>query len=443
MIQVMLRGFRAYRVARTVWTGLRIRGRFDNLGDDPSEAQLARAHRKTARDIHDLASELEGLFIKLAQMLGGRPDVMPEAYARVLGRFHDRVQPRPFRQLEIRARRSLGRPLAEVFSDIDPTPLAAASLAQVHRARLKDGHDVVLKIQYPEIASLVRVDLATLMHVGQRLIRRFGTVIDSASLLEELSHFLELELDFTREAASTARVAKAFEGNERIRIPRVYTEHSSRKLLVLEYLPGTPLTDRERLASEGADLPELARVIADAYAAMIFEHGFFHGDPHPGNLLRLPDGTLGLLDFGLSKELPERFGSWTAALIVRGLGGDKDGALEAARALGFNIDTLTPELLAELTEQATGRRAPRPAPVRRTAAMREERRTNAARQRSRMRKLAEGGEPLRIPPHFALIGRTMMLLNGLSEHLAPGQRIVQQRLRAALIPYAAGVATKS
>ncbi len=436
----MLQRIAAYRVLRTGAVAYRALSRYRRI-DGRGEAAARDAHEKTAQEIHDLATELEGLFIKLAQVMGGREDVLPEPYGRILGRFHDRVPPRPFRELERAASRALGRRLRDVFRDIDERPLASASLAQVHRARLLDGSDVVLKIQYPEIARLVRIDLGSMRRIGTRVDRRFGGIVSGADVIEEMAHFLSLELDFTCEAASTERVRKAFAGDERIRVPRVYTEHSSRKLLVLEYLDGTPLTDPERLRKLDTDLPAFARRIAELYAAMIFELGFFHGDPHPGNLLLLPNNVVGLLDFGLAKELPDKFGNWMAALIVRGVRGDREGALEAARALGFNIDELSPALLAEMVEAAMGRRATPAQQTQPDPATRPERRAARRREQARLRKLAEGGERLQIPHHFALIGRTMALLNGLSERLAPGQRVVQQTMREVLAPYALAVAT--
>jgi ubiquinone biosynthesis protein len=440
MMPGMLQRFAAYRVLRTGTVAFRAFSRYRRI-EGRGDGAARSAHEQTAQEIHDLATELEGLFIKLAQVMGGREDVLPEPYGRILGRFHDRVPPRPFRELERAASRALGRRLRDVFRDIDETPLASASLAQVHRARLLSGAEVVLKIQYPEIARLVRIDLGSMRRIGTRFDRRFGGIVSGADVIEEMAHFLGLELDFTCEAASTERIRKAFEGDERIRVPQVHAQHSSRTLLVLEYLEGTPLTDTDRLRKVEADLPAFARRIAELYAAMIFELGFFHGDPHPGNLLLLPNNVVGLLDFGLAKELPDKFGSWMAALIVRGVRGDREGALEAARALGFNIDELSPALLADIVEQAMGRRPTPEASTRAEPAPWRERRAARNREQARLRKLAEGGERLQIPHHFALIGRTMALLNGLSERLAPGQRVMQQTMREVLAPYALAVAS--
>jgi len=431
----MLRRNPIYRVARTSWLALRAFRRYRQLERMDAASQrvaAGRVHEQTAREFHDLVVDLEGLFVKLAQVLAARDDVMPEPYVRLLGRFHDQVPPRPFREIARAAERSMGRNLDSVFRSVEPRPLAAASLAQVHRAILKSGEPVVLKVQYPEVERLIRVDLANLERIARRMRERFDSFLDTDALLRETMHFLELELDFGREADSTERIARAFADDPRVRIPRVYRELSSQRLLVLEYLEGTPLTDREGLKASKADLAGLARTIAKLYLAMVFEQGFFHGDPHPGNLLLLPDNIVGLLDFGLAKELPDRFGFWMSSLIVKGYTGDRDGALEAARALGFNVDELSPRLLSELLEQAMGNR-----PIERrqegvaenAQATVQQRRIRTARQRERLLEIAKDGAKVQVPHHFALIGRTMLLLNGLSDRLAPGQQIVQQTIR--------------
>ncbi|MEE9280819.1 MAG: AarF/UbiB family protein, partial [Myxococcota bacterium] len=244
----MLQRVAAYRVARTghmafgAYRRYRRLRRRDASGDAPDPAEWNAAHEATAQELHDLTLELEGLFIKLCQLIGARTDLVPEPYSRILGRFYDRVPPRPFRRLARGIERDLGRPLDAIFAEVDETPLASASLAQVHRAVLHDGSKVVLKVQYPEIARLVRVDWAVVKRLAP-WIPLPSSVVDASALLDEVAHFVELELDFEREAKSTERLRKAFEGDERVRVPRVYPEYSSRKLLVLEYLDGLPLTD--------------------------------------------------------------------------------------------------------------------------------------------------------------------------------------------------------
>src|SRR5262245_3161616 len=231
----MLASNAVYRVLRIAWTvgaalrryeWLRLR---EGLGYHPAPADWERAHDRTAAALHDLGIELAGLFVKVCQVAGARADVFPAPFIRRLGRFHDRVPPRPWEVLRPYVERELGRPLAEVFASVDPEPLAAASLAQVHRATLHDGTAVAVKVQYPEIARLARVDLASLRR-ALAVVVRIEPNFDLRSVVEEVAEFVGLELDFAREAESTERIRAAFAGDPLVRVPRVYRQHSTPKV---------------------------------------------------------------------------------------------------------------------------------------------------------------------------------------------------------------------
>ena len=432
----------AFRAGTRYW----LLSRRDRCLNQPDET-WARLHEKTDRDIHDLTIHLEGIFIKLCQLVGARSDIFPEPYTRILGRFHDAVPPRPFAELVPGIESSLGRKINDVFASVDEKPLAAASLAQVHRARLHDGGDVVIKVQYPEVAKLVQSDLIGLKQISKRLLKR-TKLIDATGVVDEMNHFLNLELDFCIEAESTERVRCAFEGDNRVRVPHVYSKYTDRKLLVLEYFDGIPLTDIERMRNEGIDLNQFAKTMGDVYATMFFDHCFFHGDPHPGNLMAMPGGVIGMLDFGLAKELPDQFGMHMASMIGKTFSGDTDGALEAAHALGFNLDELNPALLEKIVNETIGgavsanaawQRGERATWERESRGMpsREEIKQYRA-QRAEYERLVEGGEAIRIPHHFALIGRAMGLLQGISDRLVPGEDVIPKRLLSrAMIPQSA------
>ena len=386
----------AAAVLRYTW--LRLRARLPGLR--PGPGAWDRAHARTGRAIHRLATRLGGAFVKVGQVLGARDDVMPAALTAPLRALHDQVPPRPFAALAAHVERELGRPIARVFASIDEQALAAASLAQVHRARLLDGTDVVVKIQYPEARRLFPVDLRSLRR-AVRTARRLARV-DLRPLADELAAQVALELDFAREAASTERVRLAFAGSDRVVVPRVHRELSTDRLLVLELAHGTPLTDVDALVARAVDLRAVAAAVADLYATMIFDHGFFHGDPHPGNLLVAPDGrTIVLLDFGLAKELPPGFGAGAAAMLTRTVTGDVDGALAAARSIGFDIAG-DPAAFRDLVRALLGDH------------------DRGASALASLRAASVKG----MPGDFAILARVFVLLSGLSHRLVPGERII-------------------
>jgi ubiquinone biosynthesis protein len=393
-------------VLRYLW----LRARRWIPGLRPTERSWERAHGKTGRAIYGLATGMGGGFVKLGQVVGARNDVLPPALVEPLRGLHDKVPPRPFAALRHHVERELGRPLDEVFETIDEQPIAAASLAQVHGARLRGGERVVVKVQYPEARRLFPVDLASMRRAVRAV--RWLARIDLRPLADELRNQVVLELEFDREAVSTERVRATFAGEPRVRVPKVHRELSTDRLLVLEYLEGTPLTDLDALRARGVDLRRVGESVAWLYATMIFEHGFFHGDPHPGNILVAPDGqTIALLDFGLAKELPPGFADGAAAMIVKGMAGDLDGAVAAARSIGFELQG-DPAAFRDLVRALMGD---------------NDRTKNAL---DSLRASSMKG----IPSDFAIIGRAFILLNGLSHRLAPGERLIAQAVARQLLP---------
>jgi len=383
--------------------------RYLTLGDDDL-AGWERAHERTARGIAALGTELGGLYIKVCQVIGARADVLPAVFVRELSRFHDRVPPRPLAELAPVLERELGRPLDPVFAHFETTPQAAASLAQVHRAKLRDGSLVAVKIQYPEARRLFASDLSNVRR-GARWAARLFPRFPLRGAVEEIAERIALELDFAREGESLERVAAAFKDDPDVRIPRLYTELSGPRVLVMEWLDGTPIHELERLRADGVDLPGLADRLARIYRRMIFEHGFFHGDPHPGNLLVLRDGRIGLLDFGLAKSLPPGFGAHLARMFASALAADSAGAVAHARALGFELAGADPDTFLRGLGIALG----------------------AKHEIADLRDVLGAGLGARVPPDIALVVRTLVLLNGLSERLAPGERRIARELVAGAV----------
>ena len=395
-----MRNFRLYRILRAGLTILAAVFRYWFRSPEKFQAGTGRA-------ILRLATSLGGGFVKLGQVVGARGDFLPAPMVEPLRQLHDRVPPRPFARLRRHVERELGRPLEEVFAHVDETALAAASLAQVHAARLLDGTEVVLKIQYPEARRLFPTDTASLRR-AVRVARWLGAP-DLRPLVDELTSLIRLELDFAREATSTERIRAAFAGDSRVQIPRIHTDLSTDRLLVLERVHGIPLSAPDRLRAAGIDLRTVARRVADLYATMIFSHGFLHGDPHPGNLFVAPDGeTIVLLDFGLATELPAGFGDGVATMIASAMRKDLPAAVAAARAIGFDVPG-DPAAFGDLVHMLMGDYSNR---------------LDAATLRA---------SRIKAPPQFVLIGRAMILLNGLSHLLVPGERIIAQAVLASLL----------
>lgn len=408
----MIRHFRVFRmmrvalgVARVLPRYLLLRARERTVRFRPGPEDWQRAHAAAAREVKRIALSLAGAFTKAAQVLGARADFLPAPFIDELSQFHDAVPPRPFASLVPLVERDLGRPPEEVFASIEREAIAAASLAQVHRATLRDGSRVAVKIQYPEIRRIIPLDLGMLRRVVA-LVQRLQRRIDLRSLVTEVTRFIELELDFPREVAATERLAKTLADVPDVVVPRVYRELCGGHVIVLEYLEGIQVARTEALVAAGHRLPAIARRIGALYGSMIFEHDFFHGDPHPGNLLVLPDGRIGLLDFGLCKELPPGFARRVARMMVSAMIGDSADALAAAEEIGFDVSAMRPEHLRSLMLMTIG---------------------DSDGDTGLLDILGES-QVRRIPEDFALVARTLVLLNGLSHRLVPGRRLLQAEL---------------
>lgn len=249
--------------------------------------------------------ELGPTFVKAGQLLSTRPDLLPVDVLDELARLQDHVPSMPFAQVREILEEELGEPLEELFAAVEEEPLAAASIGQVHRARTVSGREVVVKVQRPGLRRTIRVDLeimGNLAHLVERRVEGWEHHRPSR-VVEELGVSLEKELDYRLEAAHQERFAKQFDGDERVRVPQVHRELTTRAVLTMDYLEGVKISDLEGIRDLGFDPAEVADRAAELTMAQLFVSGFFHGDPHPGNLLVLPDGALGYLDFGMMGRL--------------------------------------------------------------------------------------------------------------------------------------------
>lgn len=302
--------------------------------------------------------ELGPTFIKLGQILSNRPDLIPRELQKELEKLQENVPSFPAREAVSTIERELGKPIRELYSQFDRTPLAAASIAQVHRAVLPSGESVVVKVQRPGLHELVAVDVEILKELAQLVERHLpeSRKIALQDIVEEFEKAIYQELDFNREASAIERFGSQFADDDRILVPQVYRDFSSKKVLTMEFIDGTPLADL--LAREPHDVEEGARVAAlgaDLTLKQIFRHGFFHADPHPGNIVVLRDGRLCYLDFGLTGSLVRRDLEVISDMLVSIIGRDEQKASRAVVKLAGSRNFETARSIERSISELIGR----------------------------------------------------------------------------------------
>ena len=270
--------------------------------EKPDIARLSAAERMRLA-----LEELGPTFIKLGQLLSTRPDIIPPPFVREFEKLQDCVPSFSFEELKTQIERELGAPVDTFFSEIDPVPLAAASIAQVHRARLTTGEDVVIKVRRPGVVDLIESDISALMGLAYLAERHVSgsEIYDPVGVVREFARTIRREMDFTREGHTIEQFSENFSSAKGLYFPRIYWNQTAHGVLTLEYIDGIKVSDLEALDKAGIDRKVIARRGADAFLEMVLNHGFFHGDPHPGNVLILPDNVICLLDYGIVGRLDE------------------------------------------------------------------------------------------------------------------------------------------
>ncbi len=380
------------------------------LRDGPGAG--GRSDADVAKDAESLAEDLESMgptFIKLGQLLSTRPDLMPPAHLEALARLQDDVEPFPAEEAAAIFEAEVGAGVTDVFSSFDMKPLAAASLGQVHRARMRDGRSVVVKIQRPGIEDQIADDLAALGEISKAIDthtdagRRYGF----QDLLHQFEQSLNDELDYTREAANLERLAETLSDHELMVVPRPVMSFTTRRVITMDEIPGRKVTDLGPLARLELDGSALAEAMVKAYLDQIFIDGFFHADPHPGNVLITPDGRMGLIDLGMVGHVRPELRTQLIKLLLAADEGRGEAAGRILADLGRHLEDFDQERLLREVATVVSRTAGSTLGEVRVGTLRAD----------LARLCGECG--LRPPPELSMLARALMSLDAVAKALAP------------------------
>ena len=315
----------------------------------------AEFHRRRAEALVAAIGTLGPTFVKLAQVFAGRADLFPEPYVRALSTLTDQVPPVPLEAVERTIVESYGRPSATLFERFERTPIAAASLGQVHRATY-EGREVVVKVLRPGIERLVASDVQAATWILKLLERRFATNPHVRGLrvaVEEFSLRIGDEMDFRKEADNAERIRENFAGNQRVMIPRMERDLVRQRVLVMEYMQGVRIDRVDSVVPAGngvrrARSADIVASVMELYIQMMLVDGLFHADPHPGNLLVSPDGPIILLDFGMVVPVPRETRWHLIQTVFASIRKDVDGVVAGFEALGVIEADADPAMVREL-----------------------------------------------------------------------------------------------
>jgi predicted unusual protein kinase regulating ubiquinone biosynthesis (AarF/ABC1/UbiB family) len=298
------------------------------------DLRIEKLHQRNAERVKHAILQLDGLFIKIGQMLSILSNFLPETFQKPLEELQDKIPARPYEQVRQRIISELGETPETLFLRFEPIPIAAASIGQAHRAQLKDGTEVVVKVQHIDIEALAHIDLEIIRRLIQ-VSAWFYNIKGMDYAYIQVRQMIEEELDFEREAASMSKISINLQDEAGLVIPVLHPQFSSRRVMTSTWHDGVKISNLEQIDAWGLDRRALACTLLRAYSQMVLKDGFYHADPHPGNILVQADGTLVLLDFGATGQINSGLRQGIPKLIESAVKNDTQGIIEAIRLMGF------------------------------------------------------------------------------------------------------------
>jgi predicted unusual protein kinase regulating ubiquinone biosynthesis (AarF/ABC1/UbiB family) len=374
---------------------------------DPAHA------RQRAREAADLVASLGPAFIKAGQALSTRPDIVPPLLLEELAQLQDQLPGFDSALAMACIEEDLGQPVEAIYAQLDREPISAASLGQVHKGVLKSGEKVAVKVQRPGLREQITLDLYIVRNIAAWLNRNVGLIrSDLVALIDELGKRVFEEMDYCNEATNAETFASLHAHNPRIAVPRIYREATSRRVLTMEWIDGVKLTNLEAVRALGVDPDELVEVGVNCSLQQLLEHGFFHADPHPGNLLALPDGRLAYLDFGMMSEVSRESRTGLIQAVVHLVNRNFSKLSKDFVSLGFLAEDVNLEPIVPAFENVFGQALEMGV--------------------SRMDFKAVTDDlsgvmyrfPFRVPPYYALIIRSLVTLEGIALSVDPEFKIL-------------------
>jgi len=364
--------------------------------------------------LRKLLTDLGPTFIKVGQALSTRPDLVRKDYLEELTQLQDQLPPFPSEQAFARIESELGRPIAEIFAQISPEPVAAASLGQVYKAQLHSGEWVAVKVQRPHLREQLSLDLYLIRWastwLGPWLPLNLGSTL--TAVVDEFGRKLFEEIDYLHEGRNCERFAEYFRDDPDVYVPRIFWAYSSRRVLTLEWIDGIKLTDVERIRAANLEVKQLVRIGVVAALKQLLEYGFFHADPHPGNLFALTDGRMAYIDFGMMDQLTEEMKEYLVDALVHLVDRDYNALIDDFIHLGFlQSDVGRQELIPALEKVL--------ADVLTQEVVNFNFKTATDQFSDLMYRY-----PFQVPSHFALVIRSLVTQEGVALSLYPQFRIV-------------------